>query len=160
MGFVWGVCDREVGVVREGHQGGQEGVGCIGRFILLDCEGQGERPEEIQEGAFCFSLGDPAAWLQEGGEACSSADRVLAGADVAGGEVVEGEAQAFLHRLQKEPGGVREGSFDVEGGDDEVYRVHVGDGVLEEDGLVCGPAWDGPPEAGGYVGVQVGADAA
>ena len=30
--------------------------------------------------------------------------------------------------------------FDVEEGDDEVYRVHVGDGVLEEDGLV----WRGP----------------
>ena len=55
---------------------------------------------------------------------------------VAGGEVVEGEAQALPHRLQKELGCVREGSFDVEGGDDEVYRVHVGDGVLEEDGLV------------------------
>ena len=42
----------------------------------------------------------------------------------------------------------------------EVYRVHVGDGVLEDDGVVWGPAWDGPPEASGYVGVQVGADAA
>ena len=42
--------------------------------------------------AFCSSFGDPAVWLQEGGEACSSADRVFAGADVAGGEVVEGEA--------------------------------------------------------------------
>ena len=154
------MCDREVGVVREAHQGGEEGVGCVGRAILLDCEGQGERHEEVQEGASCSSLGDPAAWLQEGGEACSRADRVLAGADVAGGEVVEGEAQAFPHRPQKEPGCVREGSFDVEGGDDEVYRVHVGDGVLEEDGLVWGPSWDGPPEAGGYVGVQVGANAA
>ena len=37
-------------------------------------------------------LGEPAAWLKEGGEACSSADRVFAGSDVAGGEVVEGEA--------------------------------------------------------------------
>ena len=155
-----GVCDREVGVVRKAHQGGEEGVGCVGRVILLNCEGQGERHEEVQEGAFCSSLGDTAAWLQEGGEACSCADRVFADADVAGGEVVEGEAQAFPHRLQKEPGGVREGSVDVEGGNDEVYRVHVGDGVLEEVGLVWGPAWDGPPEAGGYVGVQVGADAA
>ena len=43
MGFVWGVCDREVGVVREAHQGGEEGVGCVGRVFLLDCEGQGER---------------------------------------------------------------------------------------------------------------------
>ena len=92
MGFVWGVCDRDVGVVREAHQGGEEGVGCVGRVILLDCEGQGERHEKVLEGAFCSSLGDPAAWLQEGGEACSSADRVFAGADVAGGEVVEGEA--------------------------------------------------------------------
>ena len=40
------------------------------------------------------------------------------------------------------------------------HRVHVGDGALEEDGLVLGPAWDGPPEAGWYVGVRVGADAA
>ena len=82
------------------------------------------------------------------------------GADVAVGEVVEGEAHAFPHRLQKEPGGVQECSLDVKGGDDEVYRVHVGDGVLEEDGLVWGPAQDGSPEAGGYVAVQVGADAA
>ena len=92
MGFVWGVRDREVGVVREAHQGGEEGVGCIGGVVLLDCEGQGERHEKVQEGSLCSSLGDPAAWLQEGGEACSSADRVFAGADVAGGEVVEGEA--------------------------------------------------------------------
>ena len=92
MGFVWGVRDCEVGVIREAHQGGEEGVGCVGWVILLDCEGQGERHEKVQEGAFCSSLGDPAAWLQEGGEACSSADRVFAGADVAGGKVVEGEA--------------------------------------------------------------------
>ena len=92
MGFVWGVCDCEVGVVRKAHQGGEEGVGCVGRVVLLDCEGQEERQEKVQEGAFCSSLGDPAAWLQEGGEACSSADRVFAGADVAGGEVVEGGA--------------------------------------------------------------------
>ena len=25
MGFVWGVCDCEVGVIREAHQGGEEG---------------------------------------------------------------------------------------------------------------------------------------
>ena len=106
------------------------------------------------------SLGDPAAWLQEGSEACSSADCVLAGANLAGSEVGEGEANVFPHRLQKEPGGVREGSLDMEGGDDVAYWVLVGDGVLEEDGLVWGPARDGPPEAGGYVGVQVGADAA
>ena len=92
MGFVWGVRDREVGVVREPHQGGEEGVGCVGRVILLYCEGQGERHEEVEEGALCSSLGDPAAWLQEGSEACSSADGVFAAADVAGGEVVEGEA--------------------------------------------------------------------
>ena len=99
MGFLWGVCDREVGVVREAHQGGEEGVGCLGRVILLDCAGQGERHEKVQEGAFCSSLGDPAAWLQEGGEACSSADGVFAGADVARGKVVEGEARAFPHRF-------------------------------------------------------------
>ena len=157
---MWGVCDREVGVVPEAHKGGEGGVGSVGRVILLNCEGPGECHEEVQEGAFRSSLGDPAAWLQEGGEACSGADRVFAGAVVAGGEVVEGEAHAFPHRLQKEPGGVREGPLDVEGGDDEVYRVHVGDGVLQEDGLVWGPARNGPQEPGGYVGVQVGADAA
>ena len=99
MGFVWGVRDREVGVVREAHQGGEEGVGCVCRVILLDCEGQGERHQKVQEGALCSSVGDPAAWLQEGGEACSSADRVFADADVAGGKVVEGEAQAFPQRF-------------------------------------------------------------
>ena len=92
----WGSCgvcaNREVGVVREADQGGEEGVGCVGWVILLDCEGQGELHEKVQEGAFCSSLGDPAALLQEAGEACSSADRVFAGADVAGSEVVEGEA--------------------------------------------------------------------
>ena len=133
---MWGVCDREIGVIREAHQGGEEGVGCVGRVILLDGEGARERHEEVQEGAFCSSLGDPAAWLQEGSEACSSADRVFA--DVAGGDVVEGEAQAFPYCLQKEPGGVREGSFDVEGGNDEVHRVHVGDGVLGEEIASCG----------------------
>ena len=60
----------------------------------------------------------------------------LRAVDVVGGEVVEREAHAVPYRFQKEPGGVQEGSLDVEGGDDEVYRVHVGDGVLEEDGLV------------------------
>ena len=54
----------------------------------------------------------------------------------------------------------KKASFDVEGGDDEVHRVHVCDGVLEENGLVWGPAWDGPAEACRYVGVQVVADAA
>ena len=39
VGFVWGVCNCEVGVVRETHQGGDEGVGCVGRVILSDCEG-------------------------------------------------------------------------------------------------------------------------
>ena len=86
---MWGVRDREVGVVREAHQGGEEGVGCVSRVILLDCEGQGECHNKVQERALGSSLGDPAAWLEEGGEACSSADRVFAGADVAGGEVVE-----------------------------------------------------------------------
>ena len=38
--------------------------------------------------------------------------------------------------FQEEPGGVQEGSLDIKGGDDEVHRVHVGDGVLEEDSLV------------------------
>ena len=92
---VWGVCDCE----------GRGGVGCVGRVIMLDCEGQGERHEEVQERALCSPFGDPAAWLQEGAEACSSADRVVAGADVARGEVVEGEAQAFPHRLQEEARG-------------------------------------------------------
>ena len=160
MWFVWGVCNPEVGVVRDAHQGGEEGVGCVGWLILLDGEGQGECHEEVQEGAFRSSLEDPAAWLHEGDGACSGADCVFAGADVVGGEVVEGKAHAFPHRLEKEPGGVREGSLDVEGGDDEVYRVHVGDSVLKKDGVVWGRARDGPPEAGGYVGVQVGAHAA
>ena len=43
MGFAWGVRDGEVGVVREAHHGGEEAVGCVGRVMLLDCEGQGER---------------------------------------------------------------------------------------------------------------------
>ena len=66
----------------------------------------------------------------------------------------------FPYSFQKEPGGVWEGSLDVEGGDDEVHRGHVGNGVLEEDGFVWIPARDGPPEAGGYVGVQAVAETA
>ena len=113
--------------------------------------GQGECHEEVQEGAFCYSLGDPVAWIQEGGEACSSPDRVLAGADVAGGKVVEEESQAFPHRLQKEPGCVQGGSFDVKGGDDEVYRVHVGDGVLEMASCGDRPGM-APPRLAGMLG--------
>ena len=116
--------------------------------------------EEVQERPFCPSLGDSAAWLQEGREARSGADRVLAGTDVLGGEVVEGEAEAFSDRFQMEPGGVRKGFLEVEGGDVEVHWVHVGGGVLGEDDLVWELARDSSPEAGGYVGVQVGADAA
>ena len=106
------------------------------------------------------SGGYPAARIYEGGEAGSGADGVLADADVFGGEAVEGERQAFPDCFQEEPGGVREGSLDIKGGDDEVERIHVGDGVLEEDGLVWRPARDSPPEAGRYVGVQVWTDAA
>ena len=68
-------------------------------------------------------LENPNAWLPEGAEARSGADCVFAAADVVGGEVVEGEAHAFPYHFQKEQGGVREGSSDVEGGNDEVDRV-------------------------------------
>ena len=57
------VCDLEVGVLYEAHQAGAEGVGCLGRVILLNGEGQGQRYEEVREGPFCSSLGDPAAPL-------------------------------------------------------------------------------------------------
>ena len=106
------------------------------------------------------TLGDPAAWLREGREARSGADRVLAGADVLWGEVVEGEAQMFPDFFHKELGGVLEGSPDVDGGNDEVHWVHVGGGVLEEDGLVWESAREGSPQSGRYVRVQLGADAA
>ena len=46
------------------------------------------------------------------------------------------------------------------GRDDEVHRVNIGDGVLEEDGLMWRPAQDSCPEAGGNVGVEVGTDPA
>ena len=106
VGFVWSVCNREVGVVCKTHQGGEEGVGRVGRGVRFDIKGQRECHEEVQEGPFRPSLGDPAAWLQEGGEACSGADCVLAGVDVVGGEVLERETRAFPDRFQKEPGGV------------------------------------------------------
>ena len=150
---MWGVCNREVGVVRDPHQGGEEGVGRIGRVVTFDGKGQGKCQEEVQEGPPRSSLGDSAPWLQEGVEACSCADCVLARADVVGGEVVKAEAQGFADRFEKESGGVRQGSPDVKGGDEEVHWVH-------EDGLLSGPARDGSPEAGGYVGVQVGGNAA
>ena len=151
---VWGLCGvcATVRLVlsTKPTQGEEEGVGRLGRVVTLDGDGQGECHEKVQEGPFCSSLAHPAAWA----EARSGADCVL------GAQVVEGEAQAFPDRFQKEPGGVREGSADVEEGDDVVQWVHIGDGVLEEDGLVWGPARDSSPEAGGYVGVWVGADAA
>ena len=62
----------------------------------------------------------------------------------------------FPYCFQKEPGGVWEGSLDVEGGDDEVHRVHVGDCVLKEDGFVWGPAQDGPPRLAGMWGSRWG----
>ena len=140
--------------------GGEEWVGRVGRVILFHCEAQRDCHEEEQERPFRSSLGDPTAWLQKGDEARSGADCVFAGADVVRGVVVDGEAHAFPDCFQKELGGVLEGYLDVEGGDDEVHRVHVGDGVREENGVVWGPARDSSPEPGGYVGVQVGADAA
>ena len=60
------------------------------------------------------------------------------------------------HRLEEVPGGVGKGFFDIQGGDDEVDGVHVGDGVLEEDGLMWRYAWGGALEAGRYVRVEVG----
>ena len=132
----------------------------MGWVVPLEGERQGQCHEEVQQGAFCSPLVDPAARLQEGAAARCSADSVVAAGDVFGGELVEGEAQAFPHCLQEKPGGVREGSIDVEGGDHEVHRVHVGNAVLKEDGLVWGPAWDSLQEAGRYVGVHAGEDAA
>ena len=42
VGFLRGVCDREVGVVRKSHQGGEEGVGRVGWVVPLDCAGRGQ----------------------------------------------------------------------------------------------------------------------
>ena len=67
-------------------------------------------------GAFGSSLGDAAAWLQEGDEACSGADCVFEDADVAGREVVEGEAHVFPHSLQK-----------CNGSSDSTQIIHQGD---------------------------------
>ena len=77
----------------------EEGVGRVGRVILFDSDGQGECQEEVQEGPLRSSLGDPAAWLQEGVEARSGADCVFAVSDVVRSEVVEGEAHAFPYRF-------------------------------------------------------------
>ena len=56
--------------------------------------------------------------------------------------------------------GVGERALDIEGGDDHLVGVHVQCGVLEEDGLVGGPAGHGPPHAGGHVGEDRWRDAA
>ena len=61
MGFVWGLCDCEVGVVRKTHQGGEEGSGRVACVVQLNGEGQGKCQEEVQEGPFCPSLRDCAA---------------------------------------------------------------------------------------------------
>ena len=60
---MWAVHDREINIVRKAHQRGEEGVRCVCQVILFDGEGQGQCQEEVQEGPFCSSLGDPAAWL-------------------------------------------------------------------------------------------------
>ena len=65
-GFLWGVCGREVGVVRKAQQGGEEGVGCVGRVILFDCEGQGECHEEVQEGPSAPPWGTPLPGSRKG----------------------------------------------------------------------------------------------
>ena len=107
---VWGSCGV-CATVRllssaKPKQGGEEGVGRIGRVILFDCEGQGERHEEVQEGPLRFSLGDPTAWLQEGAEALAGADCVFAGAAVVGGEVLEGGGHGVSMSLPKRTQGV------------------------------------------------------
>ena len=53
-----------------------------------------------------------------------------------------------------------ERALDVEGGDDHLVRAHVQRGVLEEDGLMGGPAGHGPPHAGGHVGEDCRCDVA
>ena len=63
VGFLWGLSDREFCVVREAHQGVEEGVGWVGRVILFDSEGQGECQKEVQQGYFRSLLEDPASWL-------------------------------------------------------------------------------------------------
>ena len=50
-------------------------------------------------------------------------------------------------------------ALDVEGGNNHLVEVHVR-GVLEEDGLVGGPAGYGSPHAGGHVGEDRRCDAA
>ena len=45
-----------------------------------------------------------------------------------------------------------ERALDVKGGDNHLVGFHVQRGVLEEDGLVGGPAGHGPSHAGGHVG--------
>ena len=66
VGFVRDVCDCDVGVVRQTHQAGEEGVGRVGRVVPLDVEGQGQCHEEVQEGAFCSSLGDALPGSRKG----------------------------------------------------------------------------------------------
>ena len=50
-----------------------------------------------------------------------------------------------------------ERALDIEGGDNHLVGVHVQGGVVEEDGLVGGPAGHGSPHAGGHVGEDPGA---
>ena len=53
-----------------------------------------------------------------------------------------------------------ERALDIEGGDNHLVGVHVQCGVLEEDGLVGGPAGHGSQHAGGHVGEDRWRDAA
>ena len=59
MGFVWGVCDCEIGIVRKAQQGGEEGVGC--QVFVFDREGKRECHQEIADGSLRSALGDSAA---------------------------------------------------------------------------------------------------
>ena len=53
-----------------------------------------------------------------------------------------------------------EPALDIEPGDNHLVGVHVQRSVLEEDGLMWGPAGHGSPHAGGHVGEDRRRDAA
>ena len=53
-------------MIRKTHQGGEKGVGRVGRVVLFDGEGQGLCDKEVQEGPFCSSLETPCLALGRG----------------------------------------------------------------------------------------------
>ena len=138
-------CCQEV-VVRKVWEGKPYWVWGVSRAFACRFKCRREGDKEVEEGAFGAILGDPAVGAAAQGRGCRRDDSAEAGPDVPGHERHEWEAGSIPYFCEEQVRREGERALDIEGGD---VGVHVQRGVLEEDGLVEGPAFHGPPHAGG-----------